>query len=41
LRFAPEFLINNPLNAWAKNRQMPEPPKETFRQWYLRNRVQQ
>jgi L-lactate dehydrogenase complex protein LldF len=41
LRFAPEFLINNPLNAWAKNRQMPEPPRETFRQWYLRNRVQQ
>ncbi|WP_448519537.1 lactate utilization protein B [Rhodoflexus sp.] len=41
LRFAPEFLVNNPLNVWAKRRQMPEPPQESFREWYLRNRVQQ
>ncbi|MCS7019915.1 MAG: lactate utilization protein B [Cytophagales bacterium] len=41
LRFAPEFLVNSPLNTWAKNRQMPEPPKESFREWYLRNRTQQ
>lgn len=41
LRFAPEFLVNHPLNVWAKNRQMPEPPKESFREWYLRNRRQQ
>ncbi len=37
MRFAP-FLVNNSLNKWFKNREMPAPPKESFREWYLKNR---
>lgn len=37
LRFAP-FAVNNRLNPWFKNREMPDPPKESFHDWYLRNR---
>lgn len=32
------FLVNNSLNPWYKQRDMPEPPKESFREWYLKNR---
>lgn len=33
------FLANNKiLNPWAKQREMPQPPKESFREWYLKNR---
>ena len=32
------FIVNNPLNAWYKQREMPEVPKESFREWYLKNR---
>jgi L-lactate dehydrogenase complex protein LldF len=33
------FLANSPrLNPWAKQRDMPEPPKESFRDWYLKNK---
>jgi len=28
------FLVNNKLNPWYKQRDMPEPPKESFRDWY-------
>jgi L-lactate dehydrogenase complex protein LldF len=31
-------LTNNGLNPWYKQRDMPEPPQESFREWYLRNR---
>ena len=30
-------LTNNKLNVWYKQREMPEPPKESFREWYLKN----
>ena len=30
-------LTNNKLNPWYKQREMPEPPKESFRDWYLKN----
>ncbi len=30
--------INNGLNPWYKQRDMPEAPKESFREWYIRNR---
>ena len=30
-------LTNNKLNLWYKQREMPEPPKESFREWYLKN----
>jgi L-lactate dehydrogenase complex protein LldF len=32
------FLVNNKLNAWYKQREMPEPPKHSFSEWYSKNR---
>ncbi len=32
------FVVNNGLNPWFKQREMPEPPEESFREWYIRNR---
>jgi L-lactate dehydrogenase complex protein LldF len=32
------FMINNKLNTWFKQREMPEAPKDSFRDWYLKNR---
>ncbi|KAA8486663.1 L-lactate dehydrogenase complex protein LldF [Arcticibacter tournemirensis] len=34
------FLVNNKLNPWYKAREMPVPPKESFRDWYVKNRGQ-
>ncbi|MEZ4902580.1 MAG: hypothetical protein R2822_12925 [Spirosomataceae bacterium] len=28
------FVVNNSLNPWYKQREMPEPPKESFGEWY-------
>jgi L-lactate dehydrogenase complex protein LldF len=30
-------LINNQFNPWFKQREMPQPPKESFRDWYKKN----
>lgn len=32
------FVVNNSLNPWYNQREMPEPPKESFRDWYLNTR---
>ena len=32
------FLVNNGLNPWYNQREMPEPPKESFREWYVREK---
>jgi len=32
------FLVNNNLNPWYKQREMPEPLKESFHDWYQKNR---
>lgn len=32
------FVVNNKLNAWYKQREMPQPPKESFHEWYKKNR---
>ncbi|HVU58982.1 MAG TPA: lactate utilization protein B [Puia sp.] len=32
------FTVNNGLNPWYKQRDMPEAPKESFGDWYKRNR---
>ncbi len=32
------FLVNNGINPWYKQREMPEPPKESFTEWYIKNR---
>ncbi|WP_316803788.1 lactate utilization protein B [Pedobacter nototheniae] len=37
LKYVP-FAINNKLNPWYKNREMPEVPKESFKTWYHQNR---
>lgn len=37
LKHAP-FAVNNKLNPWYKQRDMPEPPKESFGEWYSKNR---
>jgi L-lactate dehydrogenase complex protein LldF len=34
----PRFAIYNRLNAWGRRREIPSPAKETFHQWYARNR---
>ncbi len=38
LRWGPSFLINSRLNLWSRSRELPEAPKESFRDWYLKNR---
>ncbi|MGV3559050.1 lactate utilization protein B [Larkinella arboricola] len=35
MRLVP-FSVSNPLNPWYKQREMPEPPKESFREWYMK-----
>ncbi|MCD0488948.1 lactate utilization protein [Pedobacter sp. MC2016-14] len=37
MRIAP-FMVNNRLNPWYKQREMPAPPKESFGEWYIKNR---
>ena len=32
-------LLNNKLNPWYKEREMPAPPEESFRDWYNKNRI--
>ena len=32
------FMVNNQLNVWYKQREMPEPPQESFMDWYEKNR---
>mgnify|MGYP001438260952 CR=1 FL=1 len=38
LRILPGFLINNPLNTWGKERELPAPPKQSFKEWYQKNK---
>ena len=37
MKHAP-FAVNNKLNPWYKQRDMPEPPKQSFGEWYKQNR---
>jgi L-lactate dehydrogenase complex protein LldF len=37
MKYAP-FAVNNSLNPWYKQRDMPQPPKESFGEWYAKNR---
>lgn len=38
LKALPKSLIYNPLNVWGKGRDVPEVPKESFKDWYQKNR---
>ena len=35
----PNSLIYHPLNIWGKNRNLPDPPMQSFQQWYRKNRA--
>lgn len=37
-RWLPRPLIYNPLNTWGKARELPKAPKESFQEWYRKNR---
>lgn len=37
LKYAP-FIINNKLNPWYKQREMPAAPESSFKKWYAENR---
>jgi L-lactate dehydrogenase complex protein LldF len=34
------FVVNNKFNPWYKQRDMPEGPKESFGEWYIKNEKQ-
>jgi L-lactate dehydrogenase complex protein LldF len=36
----PHAVVDNPLNPWTKHREMPDPPAETFHEWYAKHRGQ-
>ena len=38
LKYFP-FLINNKLNPWYKQRDMPEGPSESFGEWFAKNEI--
>ncbi len=39
LRLLPRWVVYNPLNTWGQERELPEPPRETFSEWYQKNRT--
>jgi L-lactate dehydrogenase complex protein LldF len=40
LRALPTALVYRDLNAWGRARDLPEPPRQSFREWYLQHRGQ-
>jgi L-lactate dehydrogenase complex protein LldF len=38
LKILPRFALYNQLNAWGRHRDNPQPAKETFHDWYKKNR---
>lgn len=38
LKFLPDSITYSGLNIWGKQRDLPETPKETFKDWYKKNR---
>jgi len=39
LKILPQWMVNNPANVWGKQRDLPEPPKQSFAEWYKQNRA--
>nr|MCU0402787.1 4Fe-4S binding protein [Algoriphagus sp.] len=39
LKALPDSMIYHPINTFGKNRNLPETPKESFQQWYQKNRA--
>lgn len=40
LQMMPRWMVYNSLNTWGKQRELPEPPKQSFQEWYQQNRQQ-
>jgi L-lactate dehydrogenase complex protein LldF len=38
LRIAPRWLVYNRFNRWGRQRELPSPPKQSFRDWNRRQR---
>jgi L-lactate dehydrogenase complex protein LldF len=38
LKVSPDSLVYSSLNVWGKHRDLPEVPKESFKEWYKKNR---
>lgn len=38
LNILPRWMVYNSLNTWGKQRELPEPPKQSFQEWYQQNR---
>jgi L-lactate dehydrogenase complex protein LldF len=38
LRLAPRWLVYHRFNPWGRQRELPTPPKQSFRQWYRNHR---
>jgi L-lactate dehydrogenase complex protein LldF len=38
LRWSPRWLVYNRFNLWGRQRELPPPPKQSFRQWYERRK---
>lgn len=41
LPWVPRILLYSRLNTWGKQRDLPEPPPLSFREWYLKNRKEE
>lgn len=39
LQLLPKWVVTNRFNNWSKQRDLPDPPKESFREWYKKNRT--
>jgi L-lactate dehydrogenase complex protein LldF len=37
-RWAPRWMVYNRFNPWGRQRELPAPPKESFRDWYEKHR---
>jgi L-lactate dehydrogenase complex protein LldF len=40
LNILPKIISNAPLNPWSKNRDLPEAPRKSFKEWYKENKDQ-
>ena len=38
MKYLPGFIFKNKMNTWSIGRELPVPPKETFKEWYKKNR---
>lgn len=38
LRWSPRWIVYNPLNVWGKGRDLPEPPRESFRAQFAKHK---